>query len=245
MGASQTKSDVLQKVLNQTTIDVMTKNSTGESGQIESTNDVTIVASKNVSLTGIKQVNAAKINVTALQASVQQGILKSDLSAALSSAVKQQGTSLGYSASDAKVKTIVENRVSANITTENLQEIRGTVSQSNVVKVLASENIDATVVVQKNEAELILKLVSNLTSDIINDLKTTGTVQTDLSQTTASLMSGYVAIIIIIGVVLIGGAYYFKDSYVSTLKQITKPAPIILIGCVLVFLFIVAPMIKK
>ncbi len=245
MGASQTKSDVLQQVLNQTSVNVMTKNSTGASGLVDSINDLTIAGNKNVSISGIAQINTAKINVTALQASVQQGILKSDLEAALASAIKQEGASLGYSASEAKVQTIVENRVNANITVENLQHIKNAVKQNNTIKILANEGVDTNSLVQKNEAELILKMISNMTSNILNDLKTTGTITADLSQTTASFMPGYFTIIIIAAVILVGGAYYFKDSYTSTLKEITKPAPMILIGSVLVFLFIIAPMLKK
>ncbi len=245
MGASQTKSEVLHQVLNKTSIEVMNKNSTVSSSVIDNTNEFSFIGNKNTSVSGITQINAAKINVAALQASMQSGTLISDLSAALSAAIEQEGTALGYSSSNAKVKSVVENNVKVSMTNSNLIEIRNSVKGSNIVKIMANENVDVTEVVQKNESELIAKLVSDMNSTIVSQLQTSGAVQTDLSQTTASLLSGYTVIILVVLAVLAGGVYFLKDGYTKTLENITKPAPMILIGCAIVLILIVVPLLSK
>lgn len=240
MGASASKSDVLNQVLNKTAIDIMTKNSMSSSGYIKSSNDLTIAGNTGGSISGISQINAAAINVKALLGSSQGADMRSALTAALTAAVKQEARSIGYTADEANVKSVVENNVNVNMTSENLLTIKNEVLQDNKLQIIANTGTDVSAIIQKNEATLIAELVSNMNASIVNSLTTSGTVTADLSQTTASFIPSFGAIIIIIALVVCGGLYFFKDSLGMTLTNVTKPAPMILIGCVLVFLFIIA-----
>lgn len=242
MGASQTKADILNQVLNETSIEVLNKNSTASSGYINQSNDLLIAGNTGGSVSGITQANSAVINVSALQSSVASGNLQSALTAALSSKVAQEGTALGYSASDSKVTNIIQNKVKAAITNENLMTIKNEIQQSNTMKILANTNTDTTMLVQKNEAEMIVKLVATMNSDIVSELQTSGTVATDLQQSVQSLIPSFAVGIIILVLVLLGGAYFFKDQALGILL-VAKNNPMFTLGIVGVICAIIALMI--
>jgi hypothetical protein len=206
--------------MNSASIDVLNRNSNAATGVITQENILESVDVKNGNYSNISQINTAKINVAGLQTAVQNGTLQSDLSATLANAIKQQAAALGYSANDSKLQNVVSSTINSKITNESFQSIKAEVSQRNIIRKIASYNISVTSIVQKNEAELIMKLVSDTNSSIVAKLQTTGTISTDLSQSTAPLFSSsgliLMAIIIIAVIAIFSGNMTTVVGYVAT-----------------------------
>lgn len=232
MGASQTKAEVLNEVMNTASIDVLTRNSNSASGNILQSNTFTLAGDVGGKYSNIEQINTAKINVTGLMTAVQNGSLQSDLAATMSNTIKQQASAIGYASTDSKVSTIVSSTINSRITTEAMQTIQATVSQSNVIQLLGNNNSAVTALKQKNEAELILKLVSDTNSSIIASMQTSGAISNDLDQfagTSFGMLAG-MAVLFALFIVFI---WLFKGSFDNIVTQGTKPAPMLLIGCVI------------
>ena len=222
MGAQQSKTDVLKEVLNEVSIDVMNRNSNTASGYINQTNELIISGNTDTTIKGFSQVNSAVINISSITSAAATGDLQSDLTASITESISQEAPAIGYSANETSVSSIVSNAVNSNITVENLQEINATVEQSNVIKILAEQGLDATSVSQKNEANLILEMVNEMNANIIASLQTEGAIVGDLTQTTQSLFEFGGAFFIVI-IMAIGAFFYFGKNIMAPLKMMMNP----------------------
>ena len=222
MGAQQSKTDVLKEVLNEVSIDVMNRNSNAASGYINQTNELIIRGNTDTTIKGFSQVNSAVINISSITSAAATGDLQSDLTASITESISQEAPAIGYSANETSVSSIVSNAVNSNITVENLQEINATVEQSNVIKILAEQGLDATSVSQKNEANLILEMVNEMNANIIASLQTEGAIVGDLTQTTQSLFEFGGAFFIVI-IMAIGAFFYFGKNIMAPLKMMMNP----------------------
>ena len=237
MGASQTKSEVLNQVMNTASIDVLNRNSNAAGGLITQSNTFTMAGEKDGNYSNISQINSAKVNVTALQSSVQSGSLQSDLAATMANTIKQNADSIGYASNDSKVSTIVSSTINSKITNESIQSIKAEVSQSNVIQLLGNNRSALAKLTQKNEAELIMKLVNDTNSSIITNLKTSGAISNDIDQFAGTSFSTFAGIAILF-VLAMAGVWLFKSSFDNIVTQVTKPAPVILIGFSILMYFI-------
>jgi hypothetical protein len=220
MGASKSKATVLNEVMNSASIDVLNRNSNAATGVINQSNSFALVGDTGGQYSNISQLNVSRVNVASLQTAVQSGSLQSDLSATMTNAIKQQAAALGYSANESEVKSVVSSTISSKITNESFQSIKAEVAQSNVIQLVGNSKTVLQSLVQKNEAELIMKLVSDTNSSIIAKLQTTGAISTDLSQSTAPLFSSsgliLMAIIIIAVIAIFSGNMTTVIGYVAT-----------------------------
>jgi len=239
MGVGQSKATILNEVLNETSIEVLNENSSSSSTYINQKNDLTIAGNTGGTISGLKQINAAKINVSALLESSSSGKLQSSLEAALSNEIEQKSASIGYTSSNADVRNIVKNVINTRITNKNLISIKNEVQQSNQIQILANTNVNVKDLVQKNESDLIIKMISKMNSDIVNELQTKGAISTDLSQSTNPLFSfGMGGLFIIIGALLIG-FMVFKNGVGNIGATLFSPASLgIVAGLVVIWLMI-------
>ena len=239
MGVGQSKAAILNEILNETSIEVLNENSSSSSTYINQKNDLTIAGNTGGTISGLKQINAAKINVSALLESSSSGKLQSSLEAALSNEIEQKSASIGYTSSNADVRNIVKNVINTRITNKNLISIKNEVQQSNQIQILANTNVNVKDLVQKNESDLIIKMISKMNSDIVNELQTKGAISTDLSQSTNPLFSfGMGGLFIIIGALLIG-FMVFKNGVGNIGATLFSPASLgIVAGLVVIWLMI-------
>jgi hypothetical protein len=236
MGASSSKSEVLNTIMNTASMEVLNRNTTASTGLITQNNTLTLAGDVGSTYSGISQINSSKINIAGLQSSVQNGSLQSDLSATLANTIKQQAAAIGYSANDSKVSSIVSATIATKVTNETFQSIKAQVSQGNTLNLLDNNSTYVTHLVQKNEAQLIIKLVTDINSTILSELKTQGAISTDIDQSTSSLFSTFVGLAILL-VVVFGGLWLAKGTVDTAVVNITKPAPMILIGGILAVFF--------
>jgi hypothetical protein len=220
MGANQSSQQVLNNTLNSVSMQVMTKNSTAVSGSIVSENDLLISNVSGTTISNFVQSNSSKINVQALLKSVQDNTLQAELISKLSSAIQQEVPVLAVG-DDTKQKVVnsVTNAINSNITTENFQNISAQVYNKNSAII---NNVDTSTfnnITQSNEASLILSLVNDTNSQIIDSLKATSTEAADVLQKQAPILdlsAGSIFLIVVV-VLLLGGGYYVY----STQKDIT------------------------
>lgn len=189
MGVSQSKIKEVSEVLNQLSLEVMSENSTAESTTVLGENELNISGQKNVKISNIKQINYAKINVSALQTSVSSGKLQSDLMASLTSKIKQEGAELGVALNDTDVHSVVSNSISSKITSKNLMNIQTSVVQKNKINI--TDNMDTTIktILQQNEFTMLKELVSNMTTDIIAGLTSKADIKKETSQENKSFIT--------------------------------------------------------
>ncbi len=226
MGASESKAQILTKVLNEASIEVMNKNSTSTSSAIDQSNTLAITGTKDSTISGITQTSEAKISVSSLSNSVANGKLQSDLIAELKNKLTQQGAALGYSAADTTIDNIVRNAVNAKITNEQFTQIRNKIAQKNAIIIQDTENSTINSILQSNEAKSIISLVNDMNGSIISEMQSRGIIENEAKQDIAQLFTFSGGIIILLIAVALGVAlYFFKDVYKSTMENITKPAP--------------------
>lgn len=243
MGATESKSEALSKVLNNVSMDVMMQNSTNMSGVIDQSNKLVIGNVKDSSISGVTQTSSAKISVAALVKSATSGELQSSLSAALATAIKQQGAAIGYTANDAKVQNIVENNVNSKVSVQNLMKISTEVKQRNEIIISNADNSSIDTILQSQEAVAIQEMLSEMNNKIVAEIKTSAEISTDLDQKVDSLLGGFGSIIMIlvlvVGLVLLGA----KNSFGSVMETAAKhkiALMIIAIAFIVIFMFVSA-----
>ena len=239
MGANQSKQSVLNETLNEIAISVMTKNSTNLSGSIDQSNVLSVVGNKGkTKISGVTQVNISKINVAALAQSSSNNSLQADLISKLKASVDQAVPSLAINSKvQQDVHNTITNSVNQNITTENLMNIATQVKNSNEIKFVANEGINASDLIQKNEAELIIALVNDTTSTIVNKVAATGELNSATTSVQSSVLPDFggsigMIFILIIIVIIIGGGYYL--STLSFADIVGKPVPMAIIATMII-----------
>lgn len=237
MGGSQSKADVLKEILNKVSIDILNKNSSATIGLIDQKNTLTLVSNVDTKISGIDQINSSVINVFSIQNSVATGALQSDLTAAISETLRQEAASIGYTQSNVNINSKVSSIINSKISNESISEIRSTVEQSNDIKILVNSGADISSVVQKNEAQMIVKMINDMNSSVMASLQTSGDIKGDLTQKVNPIISNFGMALIFI-VIMAAAAYYFKDMSSIVLSNITKPAPMLLIGGIIIALLI-------
>lgn len=232
MGGQNSKTDVLKEVLNNVSINVFNRNSSSATGYIDQSNRAEIIGNTGGNISGIEQVNSSIINVSAVSDAVSKGDLQSDLTAAITESISQEAPAIGYSANQTNVHSIVKSVIDSKITNESIQNISATVLQSNEIKILANNGTDISAYKQVNEAKLIIELISTTNSEIIAELKTSGTLVGDLTQTTQSFMDFGFAL----GMIFIGLSVLFMVGGAQVATVATNPFFLLaLIGLVIYF----------
>jgi hypothetical protein len=228
MGGNTSKQKIINEMLNQVSVEVMTRNSSSASASSDQENKLVISNVKGSTISGITQISTSKINVTALQKSVSEGKLQSDLVASLTNKVMQEAPQLGIATkSEQEVRNIVKNNIDAKINNENLQNIAANVKQRNSAVITnVEDNALVTGILQKNEAEAILTLTNDANNKIATELTTDAEVKNDVTQKSADLFGGFGAILIVIAVV-IGGGFLFMQG---TMNKVLQPKNLMLIG---------------
>jgi len=216
MGASQSSIKSQTEILNEVAVNVMNKNSSTSSSAIAQTNNVLLAGNVNSEFKGIEQINSASINVSSLLESSANGELQSELISTISETIQKESSAFGYSGNKAEVDSVVSNAINSNITNETLQEIKNTVEQTNEVKILVNQGVEATEIVQKNEAELIAKMINTTNTEIIAQLQSDGTIKKDISMKSQQFGFGFGSFGLIAGIFIIfiiaGGAFFLYGS---------------------------------
>lgn len=238
MGVTQSSAEVLNKTINSVSLKVMSKNSTSSTGTIIQSNDLSISGNTGGSISDIEQINSSLINVSALLGSVSTGDLQSKMIAELISSISQEGAALGYTNQDSKIENIVQNSVSNHITVDNLMVIKNNVESSNTLQILANTDLDVKSIIQKNEANLIAELISKMSSDITSKMETENIIKPSVVQSVSSFLDQYGYFVIIIAVGVLAFLFFTRDISKSAMENFTKPAPMILIGAVLLVVFV-------
>ena len=191
MGASQSSSDILQESLTQVSLDVMNSISSSMSSSITQSNELTIDGTIAGNASNNVQSNTASINMQAIIQSAQSGQLQNDLVTKLAQEVKQKSSTLGYSASDVKVKNTIQNIVSNKITNETISKLDANIKQSNRITVTTSGLVGGNLAsnIQKNKADTIMTFMSGMSSDIISQLKASNAISGLTTQVTSNPIS--------------------------------------------------------
>jgi hypothetical protein len=210
MGAAQTKATSVKNVLNAMSMEVLQKHSKSTEATIDQTNKVVITDVRNSKVTGITQINSAKINVSALREAVVSGDIQSDLTNTITERMTQEASGLGYSTAESDLRTNVSNVINSKMTVENMDRIRVGVLQSNTTIIA---NVDASTVsniLTRNEAEMIISLVDEMNTEIVNKMSTKSKVSTTADQKATAVGFGSIMgiILIIVLFVAIGGAVF-------------------------------------
>lgn len=241
MGGNFSKQQVLNKTLNEVALEVLTRNSTSLSGSTEQNNTLDIIGNTSqVKINGFEQASTSKINVSSLAQAVANNTLQADLINTLKSEVEKADPTLAVgSNSEQEIQNIIENNIKSKITIENLSNIAANVKQENQVRILANAGVDATNIVQRNEAEMILALVNEATSKIVAEVSAKNTTDSKASQKAAPLVDlgigGAGIIILLIILVIIGGGGYYLSTMTFT-DMVTKPIPLAVIATIAVSL---------
>lgn len=237
MGGNASKQQIINEMLNQVSIEVLTRNSSNASASSDQENTVVISNVKGSTIEGVTQINTSKINVAALQKSVQEGKLQSDLVSTLTNKVMQEAPALGIAnKTEQEVKNIVKNEINAKMNTENLQSIATNVKQKNTAVITAiSDDSIVKPILQKNEAELIMTLANDANNKIATALTNTADVTTDATQKSADLFGGFGMIILVIVAVLGGGLLFMQ----GTMNKILQPKNLMIIGGAVVLILLV------
>ncbi len=217
MGGGSSKVEIMRKIINETSMKVMVKNSLSTISTTVQNNDITIAGNVGGTISDIEQSNKSRISVTALIDSSVSGKLQSDLIAAISESVKQKLPSIGRADLSTKVDSYVRSSVEATITQEALTDIKNQVAQSNSIKILGNDKTSVYYITQSNESKKVVDLVSKLSSDIIARAQTKAELSTNVEQTQAPVIGDFGGILVIVGIIaaIIGGialAVYFKNN---------------------------------
>ena len=239
MGGGQSKAEVLTQIMNKVSINVLNKNSNSSVSVIDQSNTFTLVGDKGGKYSQINQINSAKINVNSLLKAVSTGQLQSDLMAELKNTIKQEAPAIGYSTNDVKVSNVISNSVKVNITNETLQKIKNDVKQNNAMLLVGNTDSVVELYNQKNEAELIVKMISDTNSDIVSKLQTTGAISTDLSQSTASLLPDFGGTALIFIAILGFALFFIFGGSFGVIKDILLNPIFLLASVFLILLFII------
>jgi len=242
MGGNLSTQQVLSETLNKVALEAMTRNSTTVDGSINQNNELDIIGNTDkVNINGFKQVSSSKINVSALAQSAAKNTLQADMISSLKSAVDQAVPSIAFgSTSQQQIHNTITNSINSKINVENLNNIAAKVKQSNTVKLVANAGVDAKNLIQKNEADLILSLVNDATSEIVAKVASTTSQDTTASSKADGILpdlglgGGLIFILIILGII-IGGGYYL--STMSYSDMISKPVPMAVIAAIAISLF--------
>ena len=116
MGVAQSKADILNQVLNEASIQVMNKISNSAQSSNYQENSTILGGKTTITNSDLSQSNVSTFDVTAITASVASGNLQSELAAAITQAIAQQASPLGYAANEANVKNIVQNKINVAVT---------------------------------------------------------------------------------------------------------------------------------
>ncbi len=230
MGSSESKADVLKKVMNNVSVEVMNRTSTSAASSIVQKNKAVFMDQTGVTIRGFEQLNAAKMNVQGLQSAANSGELQSQLTAKISEKVEQEAAALGLSSNSAKIRSVVENNINTKITNETLMKIANDIDQSNEVLFMKNMNIDVVGFKQQNEAESIAKLVNDTNSTIVSQLQATSALEGDMSQKVKGLLPEIGGLVILFLIVIIVAVYMLKDTYKTTVENLSKPVPAALIA---------------
>lgn len=191
MGASQSSSDILQESLTQVSLAVMNSVSSSMTSSITQSNELTIDGTIGGDVSNNTQSNTASINMQAVIQSSQSGQLQTELLNKLSQEVKQKSSTLGYSASDVKVKNVIKNVIENKITNESLTKLSADINQSNKIIVTSSGLVGGSLTnnLQSNKAETIITFMSGVSTDIVSQLKATNAISGSATQVTSNPIS--------------------------------------------------------
>jgi hypothetical protein len=193
MGASQSVADVMTQTINSTFVDVLNKSSTNVSGNIRQSNVIDASGATGSVISGNIQDNTASINMEAVAQSAASGNLQSELTSAIQNKLSQEQDALGISQQMTDVNTIVENEVKAQITNEAISDLKTEIDQTNEILLKQSIGVQLVNNIQKNKAEAIMKLANSLSSAIVEQVKTSATVENDVTQKTTNPLSDFIS----------------------------------------------------
>jgi hypothetical protein len=235
MGGSASKTETLTSVMNKTAIEVMIKNSSEVSTSSVQENKIVMANISGSKISGIKQINSAKINTKALSSSTSDGKLQSEMAAALTETIKQESPAIGFSSDKIISKSEIENIVNSELNMESLNKITSSVEQNNEVLYTGIDTSTIKNIQQKNEAKQIAELVNKMNNKIVAKLTNKSTIDKRITQTSKDLFSfGNIIFVIIMG--LLGAAAYTFSEY----RYI-----ILGIALVLIFLYLILPMFSS
>lgn len=211
MGVAQSKADILNQVLNEASIQVMNKISNSAQSSNYQENSTILGGKTTITNSDLSQSNVSTFDVTAITASVASGNLQSELAAAITQAIAQQASPLGYAANEANVKNIVQNKINVAVTNNTVSTALTSSVQKNITQSLADSEIDIinSNLSKSNKSDAVIKLISNMNSDIIIQMTNSGVIKDDLSQKITNPISDIVnapnlIILVIIGAIIFG-----------------------------------------
>ena len=246
MGASQTKADVLNQVMNEASITVINKTSNSAQASVSQSNTISLSGNTNIKNSVISNKNISNLNMSAIMSSVATGKLQSDLAAAISQAISQQASAFGYASNDTNIKTIVSNKVNQSMTNSTINQALASISQTNIITSSNDTNISGSNLSNINQTDVIVKLISDMNSDIISILSNTGDIKGDLTQKASNplsdLISGPGLILLVIIGAIVFGFLMFKEQVLTVWKE---TPPMIKTGLMLALISLVGYLLYK
>lgn len=174
MGDTGSKQEILNETLNNITMNVLTTFGASQNINVKQSND--IILGGGTEMNGVKIENVANIDLAMLAGASNNARMQNELTSQLDAALKNSQDAVGKASSDAKVHNIVKNNVAVNLNSETLLKQSVNLSQENK---LFTEGVDPktgrrTVIKNTNvanKADIVSKLVSNVSSGILSELK--------------------------------------------------------------------------
>lgn len=222
MGVSTSQYQQLNESINTAMMNVIVQNTSQveSSAIMENTITLGVVRGK---VSGIDQSNLLKVNVQLLSTMVSNGSIQSLLQQAVENTIKEKASTIGYSSSEAQIKNIVRNAIDVNINNTTMSELKNLINQKNQITVGIVEDTGVLQnISQSNSAEMVAKLISNTSSDIIAGLSADSNVKnaieieksnpiSDVISGISNLFSGpiFMILIIIIVVAVVGLVGWF------------------------------------
>lgn len=219
MGVSQSSVDIIKKIVNDVSVDVLAKNSSSASSSVNQTNDLTIVTTGST-ITGSTQSNVNKLDINIISKMVMTGDLQSQLTTAISDKLSQDQNVIGLGLSNTGISTIVNNSVNTSFNVANMSSVTAAINQKNTATIIITDSVITELIKQQNTNDSILKVVADMSTQIAQQLVASSETSTDvkISQTnpiSAFLSSpAFIVIVLVLFVLAIVGGilYYMKET---------------------------------
>lgn len=224
---NSTEADIMKQSITNISLEVMNRMSSSSNLSSEQLNKLVFANLKNTTIDGVVQQNKLTANLSTVSRSALNGDLQRNIIASINEQLNQEMGNLQMgSQQKTKVNSLVENTVNTSITNENLTEIKVRAKQNNEVVFTNLDSVTATNILQGNEQDLVVQLISEMSSDIVDKIQSDSDIKGLVSQSNASFLElglGIALIVLLIGI----GLWVAKDTTTELGKQALQPETIL------------------